>query len=142
MSVPFPSAHRLPLDANRWCRPRADAGVESRDVPHRTGGSVRPASYGPLHRTVRQDHNRKVCPPTTRFHRATKWFSSYAYAGPLAHHTTGRGIEQLSHAFPLIDVLPYGRQEQWQDVPQGWPQGETYAGWPDSPDIARWYGQG
>jgi predicted dithiol-disulfide oxidoreductase (DUF899 family) len=57
-------------------------------------------------------------------------------------HTTGRGIEQLSHAFPLIDVLPYGRQEQWQDVPEGWPQGETYAGWPDSPDIARWYGQG
>jgi predicted dithiol-disulfide oxidoreductase (DUF899 family) len=57
-------------------------------------------------------------------------------------HTTGRGIEQLSHAFPLIDVLPYGRQEQWQDVPGGWPQGETYAGWPDSPDIAHWYGQG
>lgn len=57
-------------------------------------------------------------------------------------HTTGRGIEQFSTAFALIDALPYGRQEQWQDVPEGWPQGETYAGWPDSPDIARWYGRG
>ncbi|HRO30815.1 MULTISPECIES: DUF899 family protein [Micrococcaceae] len=57
-------------------------------------------------------------------------------------HTTGRGIEQFSAAFALIDALPYGRQEQWQDVPEGWPQGETYAGWPDSPDIARWYGRG
>jgi predicted dithiol-disulfide oxidoreductase (DUF899 family) len=57
-------------------------------------------------------------------------------------HTTGRGIEQFSPAFALIDALPYGRQEEWQDVPEGWPQGETYAGWPDSPDIAHWYGRG
>ncbi len=55
--------------------------------------------------------------------------------------STGRGVEQVSHVFPLVDLLPYGRQEEWQDVPEGWPQGETYAGWPDSPDIARWYGQ-
>ncbi|MFC0674661.1 DUF899 family protein [Brachybacterium hainanense] len=54
--------------------------------------------------------------------------------------TTGRGIEQLSHTFPLIDVLPYGRREEWQDSPQGWPQTEAYAGWLDSPDIARLYG--
>ncbi|EKF21475.1 hypothetical protein C731_4524 [Mycolicibacterium hassiacum DSM 44199] len=57
-------------------------------------------------------------------------------------HTTGRGVEQLSHIFGLIDVLPYGRQEQWQDCPDGWPKRPTYAGWPDSPDIARWYGSG
>jgi Bacterial protein of unknown function (DUF899) len=34
-------------------------------------------------------------------------------------HTNGRGTEQLSHTFPLIDLLPYGRQEEWQDVPDG-----------------------
>jgi predicted dithiol-disulfide oxidoreductase (DUF899 family) len=55
-------------------------------------------------------------------------------------HSTGRGTEQVSHTFPLIDLLPYGRQEEWQDAPEGWPQGDAYAGWPDSPDIARWYG--
>jgi predicted dithiol-disulfide oxidoreductase (DUF899 family) len=55
-------------------------------------------------------------------------------------HTTGRGTEQLSHTFPLIDLLPYGRQEPWQDSPDGWPQSQTYEGWLDSPDIARLYG--
>jgi predicted dithiol-disulfide oxidoreductase (DUF899 family) len=55
-------------------------------------------------------------------------------------HTNGRGTEQLSHTFPLIDLLPYGRQEPWQDSPDGWPQSPTYEGWLDSPDIARLYG--
>jgi predicted dithiol-disulfide oxidoreductase (DUF899 family) len=55
-------------------------------------------------------------------------------------HTDGRGTEQLSHTFPLLDVLPYGRQEEWQDVPEGWPQGSTYAGWLDSERIGELYG--
>jgi predicted dithiol-disulfide oxidoreductase (DUF899 family) len=55
-------------------------------------------------------------------------------------HTAGRGTEQLSHTFPLIDLLPWGRQEPWQDSPDGWPQSQTYEGWLDSPDIARLYG--
>lgn len=55
-------------------------------------------------------------------------------------HTSGRGVEQLSHTFPLIDLLPWGRQEEWQDSPAGWPQSPTYSRWPDSPDIARCYG--
>jgi len=56
-------------------------------------------------------------------------------------HTNGRGTEQLSHSFPLIDLLPWGRQEEWQDSPDGWPQRPTYSGWADSPDIARAYGE-
>lgn len=55
-------------------------------------------------------------------------------------HTDGRGTEQLSHTFPLVDLLPWGRQEGWQDSPAGWPQGPAFAGWPDSPDVAAWYG--
>lgn len=55
-------------------------------------------------------------------------------------HTSGRGVEQLTYTFALIDVLPYGRQEEWQDSPDGWPQGPAYSGWLDSPDIARLYG--
>jgi len=57
-------------------------------------------------------------------------------------HTSGRGTEQLSHTFALIDLLPWGRQEPWQDSPEGWPQSETYEGWLDSTDIARLYGPG
>jgi predicted dithiol-disulfide oxidoreductase (DUF899 family) len=55
-------------------------------------------------------------------------------------HTTGRGVEQLSHTFSLIDVLPYGRQEEWQDSPDGWPQYPTYSRWASSQEIARAYG--
>ncbi|RBP61485.1 uncharacterized protein DUF899 [Brevibacterium sanguinis] len=55
--------------------------------------------------------------------------------------TTSRGVEQVSHVFPLIDVLPWGRQEEWQDSPEGWPQSEAYSRWPDSPDIAALYGE-
>jgi predicted dithiol-disulfide oxidoreductase (DUF899 family) len=56
------------------------------------------------------------------------------------YNTQGRGTEQLGHAFGLIDLLPYGRQEVWQDVPPGWPQGPTYSRWPSSDAFAR-YGQ-
>ncbi|KRE30099.1 hypothetical protein ASG82_25265 [Mycobacterium sp. Soil538] len=55
-------------------------------------------------------------------------------------HTNGRGTEQLSHSFALIDILPWGRQEDWQDSPEGWPQRPTYSGWSSSEDIARAYG--
>ena len=57
------------------------------------------------------------------------------------YNTQGRGTEQLSHTFPLIDLLPYGRQEEWQDVPDGWPQGPTYARWADSEVIGAAYGE-
>jgi predicted dithiol-disulfide oxidoreductase (DUF899 family) len=57
-------------------------------------------------------------------------------------HTNGRGTEQLSHSFALIDLLPYGRQEKWQDSPAGWPQSPTYSKWLDSPEVAKLYGAG
>ncbi|WP_374975551.1 DUF899 domain-containing protein [Microbacterium trichothecenolyticum] len=57
-------------------------------------------------------------------------------------HTNGRGTEQLSHTFPLIDVLPYGRQEEWQDSPEGWPKTDTFDGWFTSQKVAELYGPG
>lgn len=56
-------------------------------------------------------------------------------------HTDGRGVEQLAYTFALIDLLPYGRQEEWQDSPEGWPQSPTYSGWSSSEDIAAAYGE-
>jgi predicted dithiol-disulfide oxidoreductase (DUF899 family) len=56
-------------------------------------------------------------------------------------HTNGRGTEQLTYTFGLIDLLPWGRQEEWQDSPDGWPQGPTWGRSGDSPDIARLYGR-
>jgi predicted dithiol-disulfide oxidoreductase (DUF899 family) len=54
------------------------------------------------------------------------------------YNTQGRGVEQLSHTFPLIDLLPYGRQEEWQDSPPGWPQSPTYSRWGASEDFAQY----
>ena len=54
------------------------------------------------------------------------------------YNTQGRGTEQLSHTFPLIDLLPYGRQEEWQDVPDGWPQSPTYSRWAGSEAFAQY----
>ncbi|MBU3066605.1 DUF899 domain-containing protein [Nocardia sp. NEAU-G5] len=56
-------------------------------------------------------------------------------------HTNGRGTEQLGHTFGLLDLLPYGRQEEWQDSPEGWPQHPTYSRWTSSEDIAAAYGE-
>lgn len=55
-------------------------------------------------------------------------------------HTTSRGAEQFSLFFAISDVLPYGRQEVWQDVPDGWPQDPTYERWLTSKDVAALYG--
>jgi len=54
------------------------------------------------------------------------------------YNTQGRGTEQLSHSFPLIDLLPYGRQEEWQDSPAGWPQSPTYSRWAPPEAYARY----
>lgn len=54
------------------------------------------------------------------------------------YNTQGRGTEQLSHTFALIDLLPYGRQEEWQDSPVGWPQSPTYSRWAPSEAFAQY----
>jgi predicted dithiol-disulfide oxidoreductase (DUF899 family) len=37
-----------------------------------------------------------------------------------------RGVESLSSIAGHLDITPYGRQESWQEVPPGWPQGEAF----------------
>ena len=37
-----------------------------------------------------------------------------------------RGVEGLTNSYSLLDVTPYGRQEDWEDSPPGWPQKPTY----------------
>ena len=43
------------------------------------------------------------------------------------YSTYARGVEMLTDAYALLDVTPYGRQEDWEDSPAGWPQKPTYA---------------
>lgn len=42
-----------------------------------------------------------------------------------SYYTTGRGVDRLRLDFNLLDLTPYGRQEQWEDSPEGWPQTPT-----------------
>ena len=36
--------------------------------------------------------------------------------------STGRGAEAMSPSYPLLDMTVYGRQEQFEDSPEGWPK--------------------
>jgi predicted dithiol-disulfide oxidoreductase (DUF899 family) len=37
-----------------------------------------------------------------------------------------RGVESLTDSYRLLDTTPYGRQEDFEDSPEGWPQRPTY----------------
>jgi predicted dithiol-disulfide oxidoreductase (DUF899 family) len=40
--------------------------------------------------------------------------------------TTARGVDRVLFANNALDLCPYGRQEDWEDSPPGWPQHPTY----------------
>lgn len=52
--------------------------------------------------------------------RGDRIFQTYA--------TGARGVEHLGSHWTYLDLTPYGRQETWEDSPDGWPQTEPY-GW-------------
>ncbi|MBV9390279.1 MAG: DUF899 domain-containing protein [Verrucomicrobia bacterium] len=45
------------------------------------------------------------------------------------YFTTDRALEVLDGNFTLLDWTPLGRQEHWEDSPNGWPQSEPYVWW-------------
>jgi predicted dithiol-disulfide oxidoreductase (DUF899 family) len=40
-----------------------------------------------------------------------------------------RGTETFVSTFKYLDLTPYGRQEEWEESPAGWPQTELYSWW-------------
>jgi predicted dithiol-disulfide oxidoreductase (DUF899 family) len=55
--------------------------------------------------------------------------SVFFRAGDDIFHTYSayaRGVESLTDSYRLLDVTPYGRQEDWEDSPDGYPQKPTY----------------
>jgi predicted dithiol-disulfide oxidoreductase (DUF899 family) len=42
------------------------------------------------------------------------------------YSTTSRGVDRLVFGNSILDLTPYGRQEDWEDSPAGWPQRPTY----------------
>jgi predicted dithiol-disulfide oxidoreductase (DUF899 family) len=45
------------------------------------------------------------------------------------YFTTGRGVEALGSVWTFLDLTPLGRQEDWEDSPDGWPQTRPYTWW-------------
>jgi predicted dithiol-disulfide oxidoreductase (DUF899 family) len=55
--------------------------------------------------------------------------------------TTRRGVEAMDNSYRLLDLTVYGRQEVFEDSPDGWPQhwGETNHPFRrDARPIAQW----
>jgi predicted dithiol-disulfide oxidoreductase (DUF899 family) len=42
------------------------------------------------------------------------------------YNTTSRGVDRLVFTNSILDLMPYGRQQDWEDSPPGWPQHPTY----------------
>jgi predicted dithiol-disulfide oxidoreductase (DUF899 family) len=58
--------------------------------------------------------------------------SVFLRVGDNVFHTyfiTDRGVEVLDGNFTLLDMTPFGRQEEWEDSPAGWPQTPPYEWW-------------
>jgi predicted dithiol-disulfide oxidoreductase (DUF899 family) len=45
------------------------------------------------------------------------------------YFTDGRGVEALGSVWTLLDLTPLGRQETWEDSPDGYPQTKPYQWW-------------
>jgi predicted dithiol-disulfide oxidoreductase (DUF899 family) len=45
------------------------------------------------------------------------------------YFTNRRGVETLGPVWTLLDLTPLGRQETWEDSPEGYPQTEPYKWW-------------
>jgi predicted dithiol-disulfide oxidoreductase (DUF899 family) len=45
------------------------------------------------------------------------------------YFNAGRGAEHLGSNWTYLDLTPYGRQESWEDSPEGWPQTPPYEWW-------------
>jgi predicted dithiol-disulfide oxidoreductase (DUF899 family) len=58
--------------------------------------------------------------------------------------TTMRGVEAMDYTYALMDLAVYGRQEEWEDSPSGWPRGRhltrTDGGPPGWPRVSDWPG--
>jgi predicted dithiol-disulfide oxidoreductase (DUF899 family) len=45
------------------------------------------------------------------------------------YFTKGRGVEALGSVWTFLDLTPFGRQETWEDSPEGYPQTPPYEWW-------------
>lgn len=55
------------------------------------------------------------------------------------YETSLRGVEAMMPTLQLLDLTPYGRQETWEESPDGWPQDTAGSWWRrDGRPVAQW----
>ena len=42
------------------------------------------------------------------------------------YYTDNRGVEHLGSHWTYLDLTPFGRQEPWEESPEGWPKEEFH----------------
>jgi predicted dithiol-disulfide oxidoreductase (DUF899 family) len=72
--------------------------------------SVPEESYSRLALKSQHDFGMKVC----YLRDGDRVFETY--------WTTGRGCEPMSGSYWMLDMTVYGRQERWENSPEGWPK--------------------
>jgi predicted dithiol-disulfide oxidoreductase (DUF899 family) len=63
-----------------------------------------------------------------------EWHGTNAFIrdGDLVYRTyfvDARGDEQMGNTWNYLDITALGRQEKWEDSPEGYPQDEPYGWW-------------
>jgi predicted dithiol-disulfide oxidoreductase (DUF899 family) len=84
---------------------------------------VAPVEYN--YRTKAELEARSEHVPAGEAHGLSVFFRS----GDDVFHTYSsyaRGNEGVTNAYSLLDITPYGRQQDFEDSPPGWPQKPTY----------------
>lgn len=74
------------------------------------------------------EHNYRLANDQTQTGEAAGT-SVFFRLGDVIYHTYqtfARGNEGTSDSYGLLDLTPFGRQEDWEDSPEGWPQKPTY----------------
>jgi predicted dithiol-disulfide oxidoreductase (DUF899 family) len=79
-------------------------------------------------------HSRRRGLPEKRARGTTKYFSLDVYLRDgdrvfLTYEIRGRGVETLGSVWTFLDITPLGRQEEWEDSPEGYPQTPPYGWW-------------
>ena len=52
--------------------------------------------------------------------------------------TNRRGVEALDYSYALMDLTVCGRQETWEDSPDGWPRRDEWNSRTNGRPIAHW----
>ena len=53
------------------------------------------------------------------------------------YFTSRRGVETLGSVWSFLDLLPFGRMEEWEDSPAGYPQTPPYPWWQRHDEYGR-----